>query len=104
VVVVTGGADFELVLVLVLALALALALVLVWLVLVWFCSMGTTLATPLVFHRYLIFIQQNVHNMVPTISKGKALIGCLLPMCYLVNIRTLSDLGIFSLMVGSLLF
>jgi len=47
---------------------------------------------------YLIFIKENLISIIPSMTATKALVGCLIPLMALVNIRDLSELGVFSLM------
>eukprot|EP00039_Didymoeca_costata_P004251 m.72225 g.72225 ORF g.72225 m.72225 type:complete len:431 (+) comp12311_c0_seq2:357-1649(+) len=47
---------------------------------------------------YLIFIRENLHNLIPKISVNDGLLGCLIPLTFLCNIRDLSELGVFSLL------
>lgn len=50
---------------------------------------------------YLIFIIHNINSMIPSISPNEVLVGCLLPLAVLANIRDLSRLGIFSLLADA---
>ncbi|XP_065831286.1 uncharacterized protein [Oscarella lobularis] len=46
---------------------------------------------------YLIFITENINNVLPNLSKGAILIGLLLPLFFLSLLRHLQSLGTFSL-------